>query len=215
MSTDTDTDPISDLIEDVTGTEVVQVARGKVITWGVQVLDPTAALEVPEILDRLLLSARKVLAEAPAAHENPAMAEALKQVRARDAKGRHSAPPADAHAEAIDVMKRLQRIAMRAVVSMSVDGQTQPCRLVERIEQQTPRGDVATMLGAGHPRQVWVGILDRAALQAIYLSAAVRIEEAISRLARFPGRTGQGVDARQDGAGVQHPAKPDPQPAVG
>ena len=194
-----DNDAIGDLLAEASGAEVVQNLAGRAVTWGVQVLDPTAALEVPEILDRLLVMARSVLAEA-SAHENPAIAEALAAARARDAKGRSGAA---AEPDAADVMRRLQRIAMRAVVSIEVDGERQRCRLVDTREQQTPSADASAVLGEGGERLIWVGILDRGALQSIYLAAAVRIQEAAARLARFPGRAGTGGNARSDGASIQ------------
>jgi hypothetical protein len=206
-------DPISDLLDDATRTEVIQQMRGRAVVWGLQVLDPTAVLEVPEILDVIITASRKLLSTANvAAHPNPLMAKAMASARDRDTKGRKEKPdPIDA----ADVMRRLQRIAIRSVISITVEDQTQRCRLVASRDQQTPAAEVAEVLAAGGERLIWVGMLDRGTLQNVYYSAAVRIEEAASRLVRFPGRADPGRDAGSNGASLQHQAEHPDQPASG
>ncbi len=205
--TSTHTDPLGDFLDDATRTEIRQHRNGREIVWGLRVLGPAAALEVPEVLDLLLSSAQKLLKTAGRNSQNPALAEALEAVRSRDTKGRKVEETTTE--EAADIVERLQSVAIRSVESISLDGDETPCRLVRAIGEQSPKGFTGPGL-----RRIWVGILDQRALQAIYLAAAARIEEALGRVARFPGPAGPSVDAGSDGEGVRLQAEPAPEPAA-
>jgi hypothetical protein len=90
MDTTTHTDPLGELLAAATQTTIRQRIKGREVSWGLEVLDPSAALEVPEVLDMLLSSAQRLLRSRPGAAGNPALAEALEAVRARDSKGRRA-----------------------------------------------------------------------------------------------------------------------------
>jgi len=207
MDTTTHTDPLGELLAAATQTTIRQRIKGREVSWGLEVLDPSAALEVPEVLDMLLSSAQRLLRSRPGAAGNPALAEALEAVRARDSKGRRAEETTTE--EAADIIARLQRIAIRSVRSIAIeDGEPSPCRLVHDIGEQSPSG-----YDGAEPRRIWVGIMDRNTLQGAYLAAAARIGEALERVARFPGQPESGGDAGSNGPGIRIAPEPASIPA--
>jgi hypothetical protein len=193
MDATTHTDPLGELLAAATQTTIRQRIKGREVSWGLEVLDPSAALEVPEVLDMLLSSAQRLLRSRPGAAGNPALAEALEAVRARDSKGRRAEETTTE--EAADIIARLQRIAIRSVRSIAIeDGEPSPCDGAE-------------------PRRIWVGIMDRNTLQGAYLAAAARIGEALERVARFPGQPESGGDAGSNGPGIRIAPEPASIPA--
>jgi hypothetical protein len=166
-------DPIGDVLDEIGTKEIVQVRRGRTLTWTVRMLGPEAVYAVPELLDRIMAEAAKRLPD-PDGHHIPEIAAAQKAIRERNR------PKPEV--EAADIFRRLQLVAVEAVESLTVADRTDAVRLVMSRAEQTPKG---TLLPAGQPRRVWVGTLDRSTLQAIYFAAAAQLEEAVAQAARF------------------------------